>query len=265
MIKIQDLKLNITIIILLLAITTIQYIKPEYKKPKLSGQETNYTIDSSVLSMISLGQDKLISSYLWMNTLLFSDHDHVKDGEISWMYHRFKLISDLNPKFYENYYYGGIYLSIIKDDTEYAEKHYAKGLKEYENDHFLLWNRAFNLCHELKRCEDALPFYIKLFELYPNRYPAAGRIAAKIQNGLGLETEAYQILLKTYESLPDNNVIKDKTAQTLYQLKSQIDLKCLNSEQNSQCEKLDFNGKAYLYENGKYYSDLKYNERLYIK
>lgn len=265
MAKIQDLKLNITIVTLISMVIVIQYTKPNCKRPKYSAQESNYTIDSSVLSILSLGQDKLLSSYLWMNTLLFSDHDHVKDNQVSWMYRRFKLISDLNPKFYENYYYGGIYLSIIKDDIESAEKHYAKGLTEYENDHFLLWNRAFNLCHELKRCDKALPFYKKLFELYPKRYPAAGRLAAKIQNGLGLEKEAYQILLKTYESLPDDSVIKKKTAQTLYQLKSQIDLKCLNSNNNMQCERLDFNGKAYLHKEGKYYSDLNFNENLYLK
>ncbi len=128
-----------------------------------------------------------------------------------------------------------------------------------------MWNRAFNLCYELNRCKDALPFYIRLFNLYPEQYPAAGRLAAKIQNGLGLEKDAYQILLKTYESLPSDNIIKKKTAETLYLLKSQIDLKCLNSKINVNCDKTDFYGKAYLYKDGRYVPELKYKEKLIIK
>ena len=65
----------------------------------------------------------MISSLLWTHTLLFSDYEHYKNDDLdSWMYLRFNTITDLDPRMYEAYNYGGQYLSIVKDDVFGAKK-----------------------------------------------------------------------------------------------------------------------------------------------
>lgn len=264
--KNEDLKFYLTITISLILCVGLQLSRPKEELINISSEKTNYTLDSKVLSLMSLGHEKLISSYLWMNTLLFSDHEHVKDNKGSWMYHRFNLISNFNPKFYENYYYGGIYLSIIKDDIFYADKIFKKGLDNFTDHPDLLWNRAFNLCFELNNCKKALPLYKKLIRKHSSKYPLAGRIAAKIENGIGLEEESFLTLLETYKYLPEGPV-KESTKTTLYTLKKQIDLKCLNSKAkiNKKCSRVDFYGNLYVFKNGKYEALYNYSEKLILK
>ncbi len=255
MTKIQDLKLILTIALFFLLIITTQYFRPKYERPIISGQETNYTINSDVISILSLGQQKLFSSYLWMNTLLFSDHDHVKDNKNSWMFHRFKLISKLNPHFYENYKFGGLYLSIVKDDLYGAEQIYGEGLRYFIDDEFLLWNRGFNLCMEMNDCEAALPYFSRLSDINSTRYPLSSRIASKIKNGLGLYEEAFAILEDNYNRLPEGP-LKISTFRTLYNLKSSKDLKCLNKEvSKNKCNLKDLEGVPYKKQNGLFVSN----------
>ena len=261
----KDLKYYLLITLFLTLSSGLQILKPQKDVIIVSSEKTNYTLDSKVLSLLSLGHEKLISSYLWMNTLLFSDHEHVKKDASSWMYRRFNLISDFNPKFYENYYYGGIYLSIIKDDTQSADKLFKKGLKNFVDLPDLLWNRAFNLCFELGKCEESLPLYKKLIKEHSSKYPLSGRIAAKIENGIGLEEESFLTLLETYKYLPEGPV-KDTTKRTLYEIKKKIDLNCLNSShQKKRCSRVDFFGNDYIFEDGKYFAKFNFNEKLDIK
>ncbi|MAE57524.1 MAG: hypothetical protein CME69_01510 [Halobacteriovorax sp.] len=240
--------------ITLALIMTLQYNRPNRNTPTSSKELTHYTLDPTVLSVLSLGQDKLISSYYWMNTLLFSDHEHVKNNENSWMFHRFNLIAKLNPYFYENYKYGGLYLSIIKDDLFGADSIYSFGLEHFSSDHYLNWHKAFNLCMEMNKCREALPFFDYLQSEKSKRYPLAGRIASKIRAGLGFKNEAFTMLYNEYLSMSEDSDLKQRTFQTLYNLKLSIDLECLNKE-NENCNLIDLEGNPYLYESGIYKSN----------
>ena len=264
MVKAQGIKKSL-IIISFIAIAILQYIRPKDQLPQVSSEATNYTLDPSVFSILSLGQDKLISSYYWMTTLLFSDHEHVKDQKNSWKFYRFKLISKLNPSFYENYKYGGLYLSIVKDDLIGAETIYGLGLERFKNDEFLLWNRGFNLCMEMNQCKKALPYFLKLSEMNSSRYPLSSRIASKIKAGLGLKTEAFSILKQNYLEM-EEGPIKRSTYRTLYNLKASIDLECLNSlNKNKECDHLDLEGRPYKREDSNYVSNKpEWKDRIYL-
>ena len=264
--KNKDTAQFIALILFFLVIVFIfQSSRPQKRSVTISKEEMNYTLDPEVFSILSLGNQKLFSSYLWMTTLLFSDHEHVKDSKNSWMYHRFNLISFLNPYFYENYKYGGLYLSIIKDDLIGAEAIYKRGLEKFNNDEFLLWNRAFNLCMEMKRCDQAMPLFESLDKIGSTTYPLAGRIAAKIKAGLGFEEEAFNSLLSTYNKMSEG-VIKKNTFKTLYILRAKIDLKCLNEKKKLDCNQFDIEGNPYKRARGKYVSNRpQWNEKTVIK
>ncbi|EPZ50578.1 hypothetical protein M902_1363 [Bacteriovorax sp. BAL6_X] len=120
------------------------------------------TLNSDFIKVISFGNYRFISSYYWTKTLLDADVEHVKSGEKSWLYYRFKLIADLDRGFYENYLHGGIYLSIIKDDIIGAEIIFNRGLEVFPNDYRLMYNAAFNYHFQLRDYNNSLILYQKI-------------------------------------------------------------------------------------------------------
>lgn len=131
-----------------------------FKKP--INPELFTTLNSDFIKIISFGNYRFISSYYWTKTLLDADVEHVKNREKSWLYYRFKLISDLDKSFYENYLHGGIYLSIIKDDTLGAEIIFNRGLEVFPNDYRLMYNAAFNYHFQLRDFNSSLILYQKI-------------------------------------------------------------------------------------------------------
>lgn len=118
---------------------------------------------TSAIIYINGGLTRMISSLIWVKTLLDADLErnfNIDKG--SWIYFRFNTISQLDPNFLLNYQYGGKYLSIIKDDLVNAEKIFLKGLKYFPEDYSLNYDLAFLYFNELKELDKAIPYLMKV-------------------------------------------------------------------------------------------------------
>ncbi|MCO4792689.1 MAG: hypothetical protein KC493_03195 [Bacteriovoracaceae bacterium] len=224
--------------------------KPILKIP-MELSASNYS--SNFLKFTSLGNTRMVSSLMWTHTLLFSDIDHYKgEGLNSWMYHRFNTISDLDPKMYETYYYGGQYLSIVKDDIVGAEAIYNKGLTYFPNDLWLNYLSGFNYIYELGEIEKGIERFLHIKD-HPDlmkTIPILPSITAKLLKSFNRLPIAYQLLHNAWNKSEDD-FIKKRYYNSLYAIKAEIDLKCLNSNE-SQCQKRDFDNNPYLLEDGIY-------------
>jgi len=224
------------------------------KKPKIdvSLQEQAINLNPNLLRITSLGQSRLISSLLWIETLLNSDTTHYdQDNLQNWMYLRFNTITELDPKFYEAYLYGGIYLSIIKDDDQGALYIYEKGLKHFPDDYYLNLNASFHYFYELGDIDKSLISLQKIYQnpLAPSYLPT---LYARLKSTKGDLKSAMTLLFDLYRSAPKGSSLQKSYAQKLYALKAEIDLNCLNSN-NKKCALKDFYGEKYQrLENGKY-------------
>lgn len=210
----------------------------------ITEQDKALNINTTFLKTISIGNPRLISSILWVKTLLDSDLDHYKNNDLnSWMFLRFNSITDLDPNFYEAYLYGGLYLSIVKDDDLGAKSIYDKGIKIFPNDYELLKNIAFHYHFELKDILGASEFYNRLLSnpQTPNHYRS---IYARFASESGDLNEAYQVLYETYAKLSSASSLKEYFRKNLYAIKAEIDLICLN-EGKKGCSLLDFNSNPY--------------------
>lgn len=129
---------------------------------KVSKEEYSINFNTSII-FFDIGYHRFVSSLLWIETLLNSDLSRDFDRNLnSWMYFRFKTIAKLEPKFLENYQYGGQYLSIVKDDLIGAEDIFKAGLEIYPNDYFLNYNLGFLYFNEIKNYQKALPYFINV-------------------------------------------------------------------------------------------------------
>ncbi len=195
----------------------------------------------------------MISSTLWISTILESDHDHYKKKDLnSWMFLRFKSISNLEPLFYENYLFGGTYLSIIKDDLEGASLIYDKGLSFYGNDFALLRDAGFHYYFEVQNYPRAYQIYSKL-KNNPRTSAIIISSLARLEKSQGNIEGAYELLLNRYSQLSDkNSFLAEKLRSHLYALKAELDLSCLNGSEKKSCDTVDFFGNKYQRKNGPY-------------
>lgn len=232
------------------------YVAKDNERPVvvISKQDSSLNLNSTLTQYFHMGFKRLISSTMWIATILESDLDHYKNKDLnSWMFLRFKTIADLEPRFYENYSLGAVYLSIVKDDLVGASYMYDKGLIQYPNDYHLLKNAGFHYEFEVGDSKRAFEIY-NVLKVHPQIDFVTLGIAARLESQLGDKDTAYQLLLDQYKKLPDyQNHVAVLLAKNIYALKAEIDLDCLNNKKEN-CSKMDFDNNYYLFDGKKYYA-----------
>lgn len=227
------------------------YLNQSIEKPdfQVSKQDSTTNINRDFLKFISMGNKRLFSNVLWIMTLIESDNERYEKKDYNnWMYHRFRTISELDPLFYENYIWGGMYLSIIKNDLEGASDIYERGLAHYPDDYKLNYNAGFNYYFEMGKFPEGL----KLLEKIEN-HPDSPKPLKFIINKLRFETQgnydvALQFLIHSINANKDP-VLDKKLRNDFFALKAERDLKCLNEKQKG-CDYRDAEGNSYLEKNG---------------
>ena len=219
---------------------------PRQKKEALN-QEKMVHVDPALFSTLSFGHNRLLSSIQWIMIMIQSDIDRSqKEGERSWMYYRFLQIARLDPYFYNNYGDGGLYLSVIKDDVVGAKNLYEKGLKIYKNDFKLNYYGAFNDFFELNDRESALKKYrILLDSPEIEQYPYLYTMIAKVESMSKGNDFAWQMLTSILPTTK-NKLVRKRIIESLYAIKAQRDLECLQKKESHLCSHLDFHGKPYI-------------------
>ncbi|EQC47077.1 hypothetical protein M899_0130 [Bacteriovorax sp. BSW11_IV] len=209
-------------------------INSKYTKPSLnvSFQDKAVNLNDDILNIFSLGQKRLISSLLWTKTMLDSDLEHYKKNDLnSWMFLRFNTITKLTPNFYEAYLYGGVYLSIVKDDILGARLLYEKGLDKYPNDSQLLLNFGFHLFHEEGKVDEALSIYEKLYST--NNYPPFLPILmARLKQNGGDLFGSYILLKNMLLNLEEDNHLYIRVSDRIKEIEFKMNELCLQGQTN---------------------------------
>ncbi len=211
----------------------------------VSKQQSSVNFNDELLVHFNLGLKRFFSSVLWVSTILESDIDHYKNKDTnSWMFLRFNSISKLEPQFYENYAFGGPYLSIVKDDLEGASLIYKKGLSFYPNDFNLLKNASFHFYFEVKDLSSAYPLF-KRMKLFPNISPNYLTTLSRLEANLGNLEEAYAMLSEMQMKHSQETLLGKKIYEFRYSLKAEIDLNCLDKK-STNCSLTDLDNNPYL-------------------
>ncbi len=225
-------------------------IKPGFQ---IGPQETTVHFNEHLVKALSLGQYRLTSSVLWAETLLRSDIKHYNENDLNnWMFHRLNLITTLDPYFYVSYLYGAVYLSIIKDDLKGASTIYEKGLSVFPNDFDLNYNAAFHYYFEMGDYQMASQKLSKIID-HPRASEHLKRIYSRVKAERGNLQDAFVIIKGLYEKSPEGSAIKKRYEKSLFQIKTELDLECLNRRQTN-CSKTNFHGLPYVIKNGEWQS-----------
>ncbi len=250
-------KQTLTIAIIFYLIAIVVNINLKQPKIVISKQASSLNLNTKSLLFFSAGNKRLLADLLWIQTLLEADESHYKEKDLnSWMFLRFWNISNLDPKFYQNYLWGGIYLSIIKDDRLGAAEIFEKGIKYYPQDFGLNYNAGFNYYAQLANYKRAYELFEKV--QYSNQAPPfLPTLTAKIKYQYDFDYEGTIAILMDQYNKSQDEYLKEKIKKNIYSLKADRDLKCLNEKKN-ECEKIDLDGNPYLIKDGKYVSPKPY-------
>lgn len=232
-----------------------------FEKPKfeIDKQNTALNINSSFIQFFSLGNNRLVSNLIWIQTLLESDEVHYKRNYLSnWMYLRFLTIAKLDPQFYENYLYGGMYLSIIKDDLLGAADLFETGFKYYPDDYYLNYYAGFNYFYELGDYEKGLELLQKI-ENHPKTPTNLKFVISKLRYETTNNFEVALEFLKNNLALAKDDHLRKKISLDIYSLIADRDLACLNGKKGN-CSKLDAEGNNYILDkNGNWKAQREFN------
>lgn len=221
--------------------------------PQLSKQDTALNINKDLLVFLSAGNKRFLTDLLWVQTLIESDLDHYSGGDLnSWMYLRFSTIAALDPYFYENYRWGGQYLAIVKDDLQGAASLMEKGIKYFPDDYALNYNLGFSYYYELGDYKKGIQ-YMEKIERHPNAPVYIPSLVMKMKIELGFDYNTVLSLIYDMMTSTKDEHLKEKLSADFHALKSERDLKCLNSGKSG-CETKDAYGVDYIRIGGKYHS-----------
>lgn len=236
-----------------LVLAGILNLKVKRPIPVISKQESALNFNRDLLSYVSMGNKRLLTDLIWIQTLIESDLEHYKSNDLnSWMYLRFKTISHLDPKFYENYYWGGQFLSIVKDDLIGAADLLESGLKFYPEDFKLNYFLGFNYYFEMGNYELGIKYLEKIMH-YPQAPKFVPNLVLKMKVEMGFNYDSALLLLKANISSATDKHLIEKLNTDFYALKAERDLKCLNKNKLD-CDLKDAENNYYIFKNGRYYS-----------
>lgn len=210
----------------------------------VSKQDSAFNLNRQFIIFFSLGNKRMIGDFFWIKTLIESDLEkYTKKDKNSWMYHRFRTIAELDPSFYENYLWGGMFLSVVKDDIFGADEIYSLGLQRYPSDYRLNFNAGFNSYFELGDFQMGARRLDKIKD-----HPEATELVRLIFNKLQFELNhdfdtAISFLKIRYQSVNDER-IKEKILKDIKLLQIEKDLECLNQKLKN-CSTIDPYGKSY--------------------
>lgn len=211
-------------------------------------QDQAINFNASLFNYLNLGLKRLISSTLWTSTILESDIEHYKKKDLnSWMFLRFNLIAELDPQFYENYSFGGPYLSIVKDDIEGASIIYKKGLRQYPNDYSLIKDASFHFYFEAKDKASSIEFFRRL-KKFPQTPLYLQTSMARMEAAQGNLDAAMAMLTEMQSKYPLQTSMGARIFEYRYSIKAEVDLDCLNNKKKN-CSTIDLENRPYALRN----------------
>jgi hypothetical protein len=223
-------------------------------KVEVSKQDSAVNFSQDFLVLFSLGQKMLLADVFWVKTLLESDLSHYEAKDLNnWMYLRFNSIKNLDPKFYQNYLFGGLYLSIVKDDAKAGEALLLDGVKIYPDDYYLNYQLGYIYAFEYQNFKKAVPYYAKIRNSPLRAFNFDSFYSKLLNQTIGPE-DALRHSIEALKNTPNDTPIYEKLRKNIYTYKALIDLDCLNNQSKIDCDKIDFFGNSYLYKYGKYFA-----------
>ena len=131
--------------------------------PKAEGKPVKW--NPKVFQTLTFGHHLSVADWLWIKVLQEEAIFHVKQGNHAAIYYYLDLLTKLDPLFFEAYHFGGLLLTVIRDDNKGAAEILKKG-NRFRKDKLPQYPKWFQ--EKFWVFEWAIPMnlgYVYMFEL----------------------------------------------------------------------------------------------------
>lgn len=193
-----------------------------FKKP-VPLSRADYLAPPKVIVNLSAGLKVQAADSFWLRGLQdfdFCDQPVNKMECVgqSWLFHILDLTTDLDPKFFSAFFYGGLSLTVVVNDFAGATQIFDKGVAEFPTNWILLYAAAYHAATEEKDKVKASKLYFAAAKygapIWVNAM--AGRLAGEG----GDEKYAELILQQMIDSAMEPKLI-ERLQQKLQKIKSE--------------------------------------------
>ncbi len=170
---------------LLLTVAFFFVIQNQLTKPQILNRE-DYITPPIEIKYLTAGFSPQVADSFWLRAVQDMDHcdNPINEREChgkSWLFNVINLTVELDNKFKDAYYYGGLALTILISDYEGATIIFDKGVANFSKDWPLLYAAGYHALYEEKNSLKASKLYLAAAD---NGAPAwlrltAGRLASE--------------------------------------------------------------------------------------
>lgn len=155
------------ILVLLAAIVPVHQNLVTYTEGYSTEFRAYYVPSSAYLKVVSLGQENFCSDLIFIWAVQFFDR-YGKKVRDTYLYHTFDVITDLDPKFYEAYIFGNLFLSEDRRwDLLYELS--DKGIAANRKNWLIAWDAGTYAFFQAKNYDQALRFFSIAYERNPRQ------------------------------------------------------------------------------------------------
>lgn len=172
---------------------------------------SSYLVPPLVIQNLLTGLKTQASDSFWLRSIQDFDYcdNPINERECkgkSWLYEILNLTTELDSKFYEAFYYGGLALTIIISDYEGASKIFDKGVLAFPTKWNILYAAGYHALFEEKNRMKASHLFLTSSK---NGGPSwLSALAARLANESGEKEYAIQILQEMIGSSEDPVLVK---------------------------------------------------------
>jgi hypothetical protein len=178
-----------------------------------------YIPTGKLLPYVSLGHNQLLADMLWLKTILYFGEHYLTDKNYPYLYHLIEIVTDLDPRFEEPIFFGGVVLSLEVGAVEESNLLFEKGMINSPDEWRLPFYLGFNYWYYLKDHAKAAE-YISLASGLPGAPSYLPRLAATLYMKSGQKELALRFLRELHNQAQDENLrglIKEKIKALMHE------------------------------------------------
>lgn len=88
------------------------------RKDRLAGEELLYLPNERLLNSFTCGLSSVVADVLWLQCIQYTSREFRGDFKFTWLNHMLKTITRLDPYFTDVHKWGGVFLAMLKHDSD---------------------------------------------------------------------------------------------------------------------------------------------------
>lgn len=178
-----------------------------------SREDPLYLPNGNYLKMLSLDFDGLLSDLFWIKgSIYFGSRYREKEQDYKWLYHLLDISTDLDPQYYDVYWYGSSLLPSVNESISFLEKARIYFPHDWKIPEMIGFYHHFYLKDYLSAAH-----YYDIASLLPGHPPYVPSLAGRFYTQAGDIDSAIRVLKNFYHTCDKKN-LKEDFAKRIKQL-----------------------------------------------